>query len=325
MWQTSQPDCAHELVEDLHRGRNMAGAVYIECTAMYSKDSDLHFESVVEVEFVNGVAAKHLDGFSGNVRACAGIVDRVDRTMGTMAADVLQARTPQNPKRLKRIRHIARRVESPAVLPLHWPAPKGLPLDKKFGESLTQLAASGLSFEAQFYYPQLSELLDFLDVFPETTAVINHLATVVRIGFHAEFRAREIERWKLGLVEVAARPEGLIKIDGLSMRIFIFNFTDRDQATQDEEFASAWKSVIETCIETFGPSRVLFEGSRSVGKAGILFRVMGNASRRAVAVYSKDEKNDVPAGTAIWANRNSVPLGQKRSTHGDIESALRSD
>lgn len=310
LWCIHQPYFADELAEDLNSGHMVRGTVYVEATSMYRDGGDPSFKTVGEVEFANGVAAMYASGYYGNVQACAGIVGKVDLTLGAMAADVLHACISRAPGRFKGVRHMAGWDASPAVNTLRQPPPKNLFRDPQFREGLATLAPLGLSFDAQCYHPQLPQVVELADLFPDTNFVVNHLGTFARIGPYRKNLDEQFARWKADLAALAQRPNVMMKIGGLSMRVFGFDFIDRDVPPSSEELADAWRPLVETCIELFGPDRVMFESNFPVDRAGVSYRVLWNAYKRIVANYADDEKHQMFAGTAIRTYRLPRALGE---------------
>jgi predicted TIM-barrel fold metal-dependent hydrolase len=310
IWNHYQRYLIDELAEDLTgSGHNIRGTVYIECTSMYRKDGNAVFESIGEVEFANGVGAVFAAGTYGDVRACSGIVGRVDLTLGDLGAEVMKACVARAPERFRGIRHMAGWDESDEVHTLRRPPPKGLFLSEAFRKGFSHLAPLGLSFDAQNYFPQLPELIDLADAFPGTTIISNHLGGFVRIGPYATNTKEHFETWRSHLFELAKRPNVFIKIGGLGMRSFGFEFVDRDSPPNSEELARAWGPLVETCIEAFGPSRAIFESNFPVDKVSASYKALWNAYKRIVANYSPTEKADLFAGTAIRAYRLPKALG----------------
>src|SRR3978361_814254 len=79
-----------EILADLNTGHHVRGTVFAECSSMYRVDGDPRFASVGEVELVNRIGAMSASGVYGAVRVAAGIVGKVDLTMGAFAEEVLQ-------------------------------------------------------------------------------------------------------------------------------------------------------------------------------------------------------------------------------------------
>lgn len=310
LWAVHKPYLPPELLADLQSGHMIRGTVFIECSFMYRAEGDPRFASLGEIEYANGVAASFASNFYGPIRACAGIVGKVDLTLGAAAEEVLQAALARAPDRLRGIRHMSGWDASPAVNILRHPPPPHQMMDAKFREGLSKLAPLGLSFDAQCYHPQLPELIDLVDAFPNTLFIANHLAGLVRLGPYAGNDDEVLGGWRAALKELAKRPNVLIKVGGLGMRWFGFDYMDRKYPPTSEKLAADWKPLVESCIEAFGPSRTMFESNFPVDKASCTYRALWNAYKRIVANYSESEKADMFAGTAIRAYRLPAELGQ---------------
>jgi predicted TIM-barrel fold metal-dependent hydrolase len=69
------------------------------------------------------------------------------------------------------------------------------------------------------------------------------------------------------------------------------------------ELAAAWQDEIRFCIETFGPSRCLFESNFPVDKRGCSYVVLWNAFKRIATDYPPSEKRDLFHNSAARAYR----------------------
>jgi L-fuconolactonase len=303
IWDGHHTYLVPDLVKDLKCGHDIRGTVYIECSFMYRADGDPRFASIGEIEYANGVAASFASGYYGPLRACAGIVGRVDLTLGDFAQPVLEACISRAPDRFRGIRHMAAWDESPEVSTLRRPPPKDLLLDPEFRKGFARLGALGLSFDAWVYHPQLPQLIDLVDAFPNTRVIVDHFGGRAAKGPYAQRKDEVFREWSASMQELARRPNVFCKLGGLNMRLSGFDFIDRDLPPTSEELAPAWRPSIETCIEAFGPSRCMFESNFPPDKAGVSARVLWNAFKRVVNGYSEDEKSQLFAGTAVRAYR----------------------
>ena len=309
-WRRASSYFVPQLLQDLQCGHNLRGTVYIECGSMYRTDGDSRFASIGEIEFANGVAAEFASGFHGPLRACAGIVGRVDLTLGAFAQEVLDAMFARAPDRLRGIRQMAAWDASPEVNVAMRPPPPRLMMDKAFREGFARLAPMGLSFDAWVYHPQLPELLDLVDAFPDTKIVIDHVGGVAMKGPYASRHDEVFADWRRSIRALAQRPNVYVKIGGLNSRLHGFDFMDRPLPPTSEELAQAWTPYVETCIEAFTPSRSMFESNFPPDKCGCSARVLWNAFKRLSAGCSEDEKRDLFAGTAIRVYRLPESLGR---------------
>ena len=112
------------------------------------------------------------------------------------------------------------------------------------------------------------------------------------------------------MLALARRPNVFVKIGGLSGRLPGFTFIDRDLPPTSEELAQAWRPYVETCIETFGPERSMFESNFPPDKCGCSARVLWNTFKRLSAGYSEGEKANLFTGAAIRAYRLPEALGR---------------
>jgi L-fuconolactonase len=209
-----------------------------------------------------------------------------------------------------RHRHITAWDASPELNLLLRPPPPDLLLDPRFREGFSRLAPLGLSFDAWLYHPQLPQLVDLVDAYPDTRVIVDHIGGLVGIGPYSARSSESFDHWKSSLRELARRPNVFLKVGGMNMRLHGCAFIDRDRPPTSTELADAWKLHVETCIEIFGPDRCMFESNFPPDKCGVSAVVLWNAFKRLAGPYSKDEKTALFSGTAIRAYRLPETLGQ---------------
>ncbi|OUM00198.1 amidohydrolase family protein [Variovorax sp. JS1663] len=299
-----------QLLEDLGAGHDVRGTVFVECTSMYRAEGDPRFAPLGEVEFANGVAAASASGYYGPVRACAGIVGTVDLLQGASAREVLEACRSHAPERFRGIRHRSAWDADHEVHAIPGKATPGLLRDERFRAGFAQLAPLGLSFDAWCFHPQLPELIELVDAFPDTRVIVNHVGGLAGVGPYRARRDEAFAQWKVAMQALARRPNVFVKLGGMGMRLSGFDFFDRDLPPTSEELAQAWRPAVETCIEAFGARRAMFESNFPVDKACCSYRVLWNAFKRLAASCSEDEKAQLFAGTAIRAYRLPEALGR---------------
>lgn len=310
LWDRSGPYLEPQLAQDLRCGHDIRGTVYVECSFMYRADGDPRFASVGEVEYVNGVAAIFASGRHGPRRACAGIVGKVDLTLGAFAEEVLHACMARAPDRFRGVRQMAAWDASPEVNLLMRPPPKDLMLDRRFREGFAKLSPLGLSFDAWVYHPQLPQLTDLVDEFPDTRVIVDHVGGLVATGPYASRKDECFREWQASLRALAQRPNVFVKIGGMNSRMHGGDFIDRKLPPTSEELAEAWQPYVHTCIEIFGPQRCMFESNFPPDKCGVSARVLWNAFKRLAAGCSESEKADLFAGNAIRLYRLPPELGE---------------
>jgi L-fuconolactonase len=102
-----------------------------------------------------------------------------------------------------------------------------------------------------------------------------------------------------------------VKLGGLGMRLFGFNVHEEDMPPSSQDLANAWGSYIQTCIESFGPERCMFESNFPIDKGSCSSAVLWNAFKKVTAGYSKDERASLSKHAVFTSRRrtqaNSAP------------------
>ncbi len=278
------------LAEIAAGGHNITSTVFIECTAFYRSSGPEELRTLGETEFVNGVAAMSASGQYGPVRICEGIVGRAELIRGDAIGKVLEAHVAACGGRFKGLRDAGPWDDHPDVPAGHTAPPKGLYASSGFRAGFAHLARLGLSFEAWQYHPQLPEVMDLADAFPNTKIVLNHVGGVLGIGPYKGRREAEFPGWKKNVRALAERPNVWVKLGGLGQPLTPFDFYERKDKPGSEEVAREWRPYIETCIEAFGPKRAMFESNFPVDGVSCSYRTIWNAFKRIASGASAAEK-----------------------------------
>jgi L-fuconolactonase len=305
-WETPQRGryLLPELLADIGGGHNIVATVFLECRSMYRKAGPAEMAPVGEVEFVNGIAAMSASGGYGPCRVAEAIVGHADLTLGARVREVLEAEIEAGGGRFRGIRHgvswdpndaiqkFATRVVPPHQL-----------RDPKFREGFAQLAPLGLSFESWQYHPQLPDAVGLARAFPDTTIILNHVGGVLGVGPYAGHRQEILASWKKDIADLAKCPNVVVKLGGIGMVSFGFDFCERNLPPSSEDLAAGWRQYIEPCIEAFGAERAMFESNFPPDKQSGGYTELWNAFKRITAGASAAEKRALYAGTAARVYR----------------------
>ena len=292
-----------ELLADMKRGHNVKATVYMECGSMYRSRGPAALKPVGETEFVNGIAAMSASGLYGDVLACAGIVGHADCNLGAAVRETLEAHIAAGGGRFRGIRQSASANPDKDVLgPLHR-IEGGLYLSPKFREGFAQLAPLGLSFDAWMLEPQLPDLIDLAQAFPETQIILDHVGTPLGIASYAGKREERFPLWRESILKLAALPNVTVKLGGLAMVFPGFDSFMAFPPASSETLAAEWKPYIETCIEAFGPRRCMFESNFPVDIGSCDYDVLWNAFKVLAKGASESEKTALFSGTATQIYR----------------------
>lgn len=287
-----------EMAADIASGHNIVATVYVDCRSMYRAGGPEAFRPVGEVEFANGVAAMSASGGYGPAQINAGIVSHVNLLLGDGARPVLEAEIAAGNGRFRGIRHSSAWDAELEVAGMYAKRPKGLLLDSTFRKGFACLAPLGLSFDAWLFHPQIGELTDLARAFPDTRIMLDHCGGPIGLGRFAGKRDETFPSWKASIQEIAKCPNVSVKLGGLAMRLLGYDFHERPMPPSSEQAAAAWRPYIETCIETFGPNRAMFESNFPPDKGQCSYQVIFNAFKRIAAQYSETEKTALFSNTA---------------------------
>ena len=287
-----------EMASDIASGHNITATVYVDCRSMYRAKGPEALRPVGEVEFANGVAAMSTSGGYGGAQICAGIVSHANLLLGEAAKAVLEAEIAAGGGRFRGIRHSSAWDADPEIAGMYASRPKGLLLDSSFRKGFACLAPLDLSFDAWLFHPQIGELADLARAFPDTRIVLDHCGGPVGLGRFAGRRDETFATWKASIQDIATCPNVVVKLGGLAMRLLGFDFHERPTPPSSEQLAAAWRPYIETCIETFGAKRAMFESNFPPDKGQCSYQVIFNAFKRIAASCSEDEKTALFSKTA---------------------------
>jgi len=289
LWDRGSRYLLDEVLRDIGSGHNVRATVYLQCDSMYRADGDPLMAPLGETEFVNGVAAMSASGAYGPARVCAGIVGFADLTLGDRIDPLLDAHVRAS-GRFRGVRHCSVWDTDQTIKSTPMDFPKGLLLDARFREGFARLQHYGLSFDSWIYHSQIAELADLASAFPATPIVLDHIGAPLGIGAYAGKREEVFSTWRKNIFDLARRPNAHVKLGGMGMHLFGFDFEHRDMPASSEDLAGAWKPYVESCIEAFGVERCMFESNFPVDKRSCSYAVLWNAYKRLASGCSSSEK-----------------------------------
>jgi predicted TIM-barrel fold metal-dependent hydrolase len=294
---TGFPYTLDELRADTGTGHNIARTVFVECHAEYRREGPVEMRPVGEVEFVAEAAERSAATPGPEI---AGIVGHADLTQGEAVGDVLAAEEEAGRGRFRGVRHSTA-----------WDAGNfgnnadraGILTEDGFRAGLRTLAARDHSYDSMIYHTQIPELADAARAVPEVTIVANHLCVPIAGGPYRG-RADEVRAyWRRHLPDLATCDNVVLKIGALIRPLSGERWDKRGFGASSEEIAGAWGDEIRFAIDTFGPSRCLFESNFPVDKACFGYVELWNAFKRLSAGFAAEEKRDLFHDTAARAYR----------------------
>ena len=290
----------HELIADVDCGHNVRSSVFIEARSMYRPSGPVEMRPVGEVEFVQGLAAASASGLYGSCRAAAAIIGHADLKLGARVEPVLDALQAASPNRFRGIRHIVTWDADPRVESRE---KEGVLSTPEFRAGARVLGRMGLSLDTICCFPQLPEMVAFARAVPEVTIIMNHLGGLNRTGPFAGHDDAVMAAWRGGMAELAKCPNVLLKLGGIGMPRFGFDWHMREKPIGSEELAAAMAPLMSDCIEQFGPERCMFESNFPVDKVSFSHPILFNAFRRFSRSCSAAERAALFHDTAVRAYR----------------------
>lgn len=304
LWDTPQGRyLLDEILADLKGGHNVTSTVFIDCVAMYRKNGPREMQPLGETEFAQGIAAQSASGYYGSTAVAAGIVSFADLTLGNAVQPVLEAHLAASSNRFRGIRHATSWHSSPEIRNAHTKPTEGLLLDAKFREGFAWIGKLGLSFDAWMYHTQLHDLADLAKAFPDTPIILDHVGGPLGIGPYAGKRSEVFEDWKRGIAAVAACPNVVVKLGGLTMPMCGFDWHKQSKPPTSSELAEANGPYYRYCIEQFGVNRCMFESNFPVDKISCSYTVLWNSFKRMTQDCSASERAALFHDTAVRAYR----------------------
>ena len=288
-----------ELLRDLYSGHDITHTVFIETGAMYRKTGPVDLQPIGETEFVNGIAAMSASGGYGPCAVNAGIVSYANLSLGEKAGDVLDRQAMAAGGRLRGIRN----SNGWDPYPLFGGEPRDPALrlfltDPTFQQGVAALASRDLVFDAWCVHTQIKEVTALARAVPQTTIVLDHMASPLGIGPYAGRHDEIFAAWKADVIELAREPNVVVKLGGLGMVTFGSPYYGRRPPASSMDLASEWRPYIETSIEAFGVDRSMFESNFPVDRPTCSYRTLWNAFKILAAGASREEKSALFTGTA---------------------------
>ena len=287
-----------EFLADCATGHNIVGSVFLQCHSMYRADGPVQMRPVGETEFVAGIAAMSDSGGYGRTRVACGIVGYADLTAGDWVTPVLEAHIRAGGGRFRGVRHSCGYDPDPIIGNSAPDIQPGLYLRDDFRAGMKRLSALGLSLDAWGFHPQIPDITDLAQAFPDTNIIMGHCGGPLGYGRHAGRTNEVFSDWKKSVTELAKCQNVTMKLGGMMMRLAAYPYLDIDAPPSSEQLAAYWRPYVETCVELFGADRCVVESNFPVEKMGIGYAGLFNALKRLCAGASADEKTAIFAGTA---------------------------
>ena len=177
-------------------------------------------------------------------------------------------------------------------------APKLLS-DPDFRRGFAELGPRNLSFDAMIYHPQIPELMDLAQTFPDTKIILNHIGGLLaKTRSYVAKEQEATQAWRTSMGALAKCPNVYVKLGGLGMPYLGFGFEKPAKPVDSQQLADAWGPLFDSCIEQFGAERCMFESNFPPDRSSVDYPIIWNAFKRIASRYSASEKQALFCGTA---------------------------
>jgi len=287
---------ATELLADTGGSHNVTHTVFVECRSKWDRDVDPAMAPVGETRFVAGEAAEMAERDGALIGA---IVSHADLLLGHAVDEVLAAHETAGAGLFRGIRHATPWDQDPAAHDAHTGSFEHMMRSTNFRAGAQKLAAMGFSFDAWLYHPQIDELVGLAQAVPELTIVLDHLGGRLGVGSYADRADEVLIDWQRAMTAAASCDNIVLKLGGIGMDdVYGTGWTGLDRPPSSEQVASYWSNDVRWCIDTFGPSRCMFESNFPVDRQSLPYAVLWNAMQIMADSYSPDEQDLLFSGTA---------------------------
>lgn len=281
-------------------GHNIIATVYVDSQISFRAGGPDHLRIVGGTDHAEQIAREGVRRGGRSAGVCAAIVGHAPLATGSRVREVLHAHQLASPDRFRGIR--VRTAYDPDA-PFNEDGYPGMLGEDRFREGFAELAPLGLSFDAWLLHPQITELTDLARAFPQTTIILNHIASPIQIGRFADRPGEVFADWAAALADLAKCPNVFVKIGALNMSFTGLSFIGRDRPPTSLELAWKQREYVLRAIDLFGTDRSMFESNFPVDMLGVSYGVLWNGFKRMVEDFSPRDKLALFHDTAAKAYR----------------------
>eukprot|EP00933_Yihiella_yeosuensis_P044958 TRINITY_DN40255_c0_g1_i1.p1 TRINITY_DN40255_c0_g1~~TRINITY_DN40255_c0_g1_i1.p1 ORF type:complete len:394 (-),score=41.09 TRINITY_DN40255_c0_g1_i1:152-1333(-) len=292
-----RPYMVQELVADMAYN-NVTHTIHVECGQFYNREEGTpkHLQCVGETKRLQEIADAAVLFGAGFPSVNAGIIAHADLDIGEdLIAEQLDAHISAGknvcgvrgqvafaPKYQQDIPEGGKAVADSGV---HNATSDPEKLrDPEFRKGLAILQSRDLVFDCFLYHPQLNQLAEVADLFPNLTIVCEHAALPIGISSYASTRKGPFPDvknvWRAGIQDLAKRKNVYIKLGALTFPAAGFGFDNRVKPIGSEELAHVLGEWYGFIIDAFGAQRCMFESNFPMDKSSCSYTVLWNAFKR---------------------------------------------
>lgn len=288
----------NDLWADTESGHNIIATVFVECGADYRSSGPESLRPVGETDYVKSAADLSILGASEGRPPIKGIVSHVDLRLGAAVEEVISAQIDAGEGLLKGVRHATAYYPDPPAVDRYAGRIEHLMMLKEFREGFARLAPAGLSYDAWLLHPQIRELTDLAEAFPETIIIFDHFGGPLGIGPYQGKQRDIFPQWQRDVQQLSKCANVVAKLGGLAMPINGWGWDEREMPASSDELVAAHQDYYLHTIDCFGPERCMFESNFPVDKYSVSYHVLWNSFKNLVKEFSETERDQLFYKTA---------------------------
>ncbi len=183
-----------------------------------------------------------------------------------LTTDSIQQKLEQYSKNkwLKGLRHVIQEEKNPEYI-----------LQKSFNRGISLLNKYNLIYEILIFENQLPYTIRFVDMHPEQTFVLDHIAK-------PKIRQNEIESWANNIKELAKRDNVTCKISGM--------VTEANYKLWTPEQLHPYFDVV---LEAFGPSKLMFGSDWPVCLVATQYKEWIKLFIKEISIFSQEDQEKI--------------------------------
>lgn len=173
----------------------------------------------------------------------------------------------------------------------------GLSRTRQWRIGFEQCAKHGLSFDAWFFHPQLSEMAELAALFPETQFILCHMGTPIGLGgpfasygHSAQARASIRDEWQDGMARLAEFNNITVKLSGFFMPVVGWGYHLRTTPVTTAEIINDVGPYFAFVLKKFGPHRCMFASNFPMDKVSMSLATLYDVYWRLSEGYSIEDK-----------------------------------
>ena len=143
-------------------------------------------------------------------------------------------------------------------------------------------------------------MADLARAFPGITIVFDHTGSPLGNPPYSDHAAVFAE-WRRGMEQIARHQNVVLKFGGLGMPVLGPPLVQEGVHPPSTALAELWRPWFEVCLDSFGPSRIMFESNYPADAPNGSYRTLWNAFKRLALPLSKDERQALFSLTAARA------------------------